>query len=160
MSKILEQNMLEDVSKEGMWGRWWHLNQEQWEDSWENVTQRANSKCKSPQVRKGWSLPTFTRRETDQCVWKQREDQCVWRAKSRWREERVRDLGWPSAAGGNAGVVLKHQREPLEGSNMRIDFVYVLHPSLWLVWGMDCLRGNRETSEEVLAIVQEETAMT
>ena len=27
-----------------------------------------------------------------------REDQCVWRAKSRWREERVRDLGWPSAA--------------------------------------------------------------
>ena len=94
----------------------------------------------------------------DQCVWKQREDQCVWRAKSRWREERVRDLGWPSAACGSAGVVLKHQREPLEGSNMRIDFVYVLHPSLWLVWGMDCLRGNREISEEVLAIVQEETA--
>lgn len=56
-------------------------------------------------------------------------------------------------------MVLKHQREPLEGSNLRTDFVYVLHQSLWLVWGMDCVRGNRETNEEVLAVVQEETAI-
>ena len=68
---------------------------------------------------KGWSLVETKRRPV--CL--ESEEQM-----KRGKSQRLR---LASAAGGSAGVVLKQQREPLEGSNMRTDFMFYTDHCGW-----------------------------